>query len=110
MFIDESLNVIYPIGGTKDNPLVVCTAHQDVVFPDTTTLAVTVTDGKIMAHAGSTDCNIPLSLGIPSVCLGCYNGGKAHTYEEWVEIASLEPGYRVAFKMVLSYFQEKQEL
>lgn len=53
---------------------------------------------------GSTDCNIPLSLGIPSVCFGCYLGGGAHTYEEWVEIASLVPGRKAAFAMVLSQF------
>ena len=29
--------------------------------------------------AGSTDCNIPLSLGISSVCAGAYYGGGAHT-------------------------------
>ncbi len=54
---------------------------------------------------GSTDCNIPLSLGIPSVCLGCYIGKGAHTYEEWLSISSLKPGYSIAFDMVLSYFK-----
>jgi len=57
-----------------------------------------------ITHAGSTDCNIPLSMGIPSICFGCIKGGNAHTYEEWLEIASLEPGYRIAFSMILSYF------
>jgi len=54
--------------------------------------------------SGSTDCNIPLSMGIPSVCLGTCLGGGAHTREEWVEIASLEAGYKIAFELMLSYF------
>lgn len=53
---------------------------------------------------GSTDCNIPLSLGIPSICFGCYLGGGAHTYQEWVEVASLHSGYRIALSAVLSRF------
>ena len=43
-------------------------------------------------RSGSTDCNIPLSLGIPSVCFGVCRGGKCHTREEFVEIASLSDG------------------
>jgi acetylornithine deacetylase/succinyl-diaminopimelate desuccinylase-like protein len=53
---------------------------------------------------GSTDCNIPLSLGIPSICLGCVSGDKAHTYEEWIDVSSLEPGYRIAFEVILDCF------
>lgn len=51
-------------------------------------------------HAGSTDCNIPLSLGIPSVCVGSFRGAGAHTREEYVETDSLEEGYKVAFGMI----------
>ena len=54
--------------------------------------------------SGSTDCNIPLSLGIPSLCLGCYLGGGAHTREEYVEIESLPAGIRFAFDLILQYF------
>lgn len=55
--------------------------------------------------SGSTDCNIPLSLGIPSVCLGTYIGGLAHTREEWVQIDSLYMGYLIAFDLILGYFK-----
>ena len=54
--------------------------------------------------AGSTDCNIPLSLGIPALCMGCYVGDKSHTREEYVEIDSLLPGLQVVFNMILSHF------
>lgn len=53
--------------------------------------------------SGSTDCNIPLSLGIPSVCLGSFRGDGAHTREEYVEIDSLTDGYKVAFAMILGW-------
>ena len=53
---------------------------------------------------GSTDCNIPLSLGIPAICVGCYHGGGSHTWEEWVEIASLLPGLKFTFDMILYHF------
>lgn len=61
---------------------------------------------KLVFRPGSTDCNIPLSLGIPAVCAGCYHGGGAHTREEYVEIDSLLPGLCVAFEMVLHHFEE----
>ena len=53
---------------------------------------------------GSTDCNIPLSMGIPSVCIGCADGGGAHTREEFVYIDSLKPGLTLAFDLILYHF------
>lgn len=54
--------------------------------------------------AGSTDCNIPLSMGIPAICVGCADGGGAHTREEFVYIDSLKPGLGLAFEMILHHF------
>lgn len=54
--------------------------------------------------SGSTDCNVPLSMGIPAVCVGCYNGAGAHTRQEYVEIDSLHPGLQFAFDLILQYF------
>ena len=53
---------------------------------------------------GSTDCNIPLSLGIPAICPGCVMGWGAHTREEYVEIDSLLPGLKVAAQLILHHF------
>lgn len=53
---------------------------------------------------GSTDCNVPLSMGIPAICVGCYNGAGAHTREEYVEIDSLLPGLKFAFDLILHHF------
>ncbi|MBQ4629277.1 MAG: M20/M25/M40 family metallo-hydrolase, partial [Clostridia bacterium] len=47
VYIDDALNVIYPVGVTDDKPLVVFAAHSDVVFPDTDTLPLEVKDGKV---------------------------------------------------------------
>ena len=54
--------------------------------------------------SGSTDCNVPLSMGIPAICPGCVVGAGAHTREEYVEIESLLPGLKVAFSLILHHF------
>ncbi|MGN0204262.1 MAG: M20/M25/M40 family metallo-hydrolase [Coprococcus sp.] len=51
--------------------------------------------------SGSTDCNIPLSMGIPAICFGSYIGGGQHTREEYVRIDSLEGGLRCVMNMVV---------
>ena len=55
-------------------------------------------------HSGSTDCNIPFSLGINSLCFGGYLGEGAHTREEKIEKASLLSGLGVMMEFVLDYF------
>jgi len=54
--------------------------------------------------SGSTDCNIPLSMGIPSACFGVYVGGGEHTREEWVDAASIESGMKAAMSVLLNWF------
>jgi len=54
--------------------------------------------------AGSTDCNIPLSMGIPAICVGCADGGGAHTREEFVYLDSLKPGLGLALELILHHF------
>lgn len=56
---------------------------------------------ELLLKSASTDCNIPLSLGIPAVCVGVYVGGGAHTREEWIEKASIIPGLDVAIRFIL---------
>jgi len=55
-------------------------------------------------RSSSTDCNIPMAMGIPSICVGTVVGGKAHTREEYVEIDSLLPGLKTAAEMILYHF------
>ncbi len=54
--------------------------------------------------AGSTDCNVPLSMGIPAVCFGCVLGEGMHTREEYVELNSIPNGLALALQTVLYYF------
>ena len=46
-------------------------------------------------RSGSTDCNIPLSMGIPAICFGVCRGAGAHTREEKLEAASLLDGTKL---------------
>lgn len=48
----------------------------------------------------STDCNIPLSMGIPALCIGVYRGGGAHTREEWIEKNTLVTGLEAAVRVM----------
>ena len=41
---------------------------------------------------GSTDANIPLSRGLPGVCIGLTRGGGAHTLDEFIDPTHLEKG------------------
>ena len=51
--------------------------------------------------SGSTDCNIPLSLGVSALCFGVYVGGGAHTISEWIKKSSIIPGLEIAIKTTL---------
>ncbi|MBQ9859730.1 MAG: M20/M25/M40 family metallo-hydrolase [Clostridia bacterium] len=53
-------------------------------------------------NSGSTDCNIPHSLGIPAVCVGTMEGGGPHTREEWLYKESLRPGLEIALRLGLA--------
>ncbi|MDO4492298.1 MAG: M20/M25/M40 family metallo-hydrolase [Clostridia bacterium] len=55
--------------------------------------------------SGSTDCNIPQSLGIPAVCVPVYRGARSHTREEWIAKNSLLPGLSAAIRFTLMMCQ-----
>lgn len=52
--------------------------------------------------SASTDCNIPMSLGIPALTVGVCLGAKAHTRQEWITIESLNAGFGIAADLVLA--------
>lgn len=58
-----------------------------------------LTGREPMYSSSSTDCNIPLSLGIAAICVSTYNGGGAHTREEWMYKDSLKTGMEYAIKL-----------
>lgn len=62
----------------------------------------------VTTRSASTDCNIPLSLGIPAICMGVYFGGGSHTREEWVQKDSLVPGLEAAIRAAYALMEENQ--
>ena len=54
-------------------------------------------------NSGSTDCNIPLSIGIPSTRLGTVISAGHHTREEWMKPESLITGINLALDLILGY-------
>lgn len=58
------------------------------------------TGKKVPKVSISTDCNIPLSVGIPSVSFGVSVGGGAHTLQEWIDVDSLQTGYEILMEVL----------
>jgi tripeptide aminopeptidase len=55
---------------------------------------------------GSTDANIPLSQGLPAICLGISTGGGAHTAGEYVMTQPIRQGLECLVSVVESIFRE----
>ena len=55
---------------------------------------------------GSTDANIPLSRGIPAVCLGLSTGSGAHTLNEYIYTQPLAKGLRQLVSLVRGVYEE----
>ncbi len=53
--------------------------------------------------SGSTDINIPLSMGIPAVCCGLVLGGGEHTTQEYIIKSSVQKGMKTALNIIKSY-------
>lgn len=49
---------------------------------------------------GSTDANIPLSLGYPAICVGLTHGGRAHTVDEYILTQPVEHGLQQLLDIV----------
>lgn len=65
-------------------------------------VAAEVTGTRPKPECGSTDSNLPLSLGIPSVTAGLHVGGGAHTLGEWLELSSLDTALTLCLAMILN--------
>ena len=57
---------------------------------------------KVSFVSSSTDCNIPLSLGVAALCIGVNIHEGMHTREEWVDKESLVPGLEIAIRTGLT--------
>lgn len=59
-------------------------------------------------EAGSTDASVPLSLGLPAICVGLTRGAGAHSMEEYIEIAPLMRGYEALLYLIQLAFESSR--
>jgi len=71
-----------PTGNTRDDAEIVLM----------TAASVRAAGFQPLLNAGSTDSNIPISLGIPAVTVGsgAAGGGRAHALDEWIDLSKPE--------------------
>lgn len=60
-----------------------------------------VLERKTIYKSASTDCNIPLSMGVPAVCVGVFQGEGSHTREEYIEKEEMEKGLEIGLRLAL---------
>jgi tripeptide aminopeptidase len=53
---------------------------------------------------GSTDANLPLSLGLPAICIGLTTGSGAHTMEEGINLPPVIQGMEQLYQLVTHIF------
>ena len=75
-----------------DRPMGSIAADHPLVRAAKQTLRAADVELLSRVSMSSTDANIPLSLGIPAVCIGITEGGNAHRLEEWIHPARLPQG------------------
>jgi len=61
---------------------------------------------NVTYEIASTDANIPLSRGIPAVCIGVCDGGNAHRLDEYIEPSRLPLGMRALLWLALAATSE----
>jgi acetylornithine deacetylase/succinyl-diaminopimelate desuccinylase-like protein len=59
-------------------------------------------------NIGSTDANIPLSQGLPAICIGLTHGRGAHTTGEFIYTEQLEKGLEQVFNVVVNAYELKK--
>ncbi|MEM7112799.1 MAG: M20/M25/M40 family metallo-hydrolase [Chloroflexota bacterium] len=57
---------------------------------------------KVTYIIGSTDANIPLSMGANAVCIGLTKSGNAHRFDEYVDISKLPQGLGQLLLLILA--------
>ena len=63
------------------------------------------TGNRVGMESGSTDCNIPLSVGVPAICFGGHMGVGAHTREEHLNVKDLHVGMKIVAAFMMTYFE-----
>ncbi len=60
---------------------------------------------NVRLNIGSTDANVPLSRGLPAICVGLTTGGGAHTMGEYIDIKPLEHGLETLVDIIQTIFR-----
>jgi acetylornithine deacetylase/succinyl-diaminopimelate desuccinylase-like protein len=68
------------------------TVPRDSPLVQTASKALKALGYDAIYDASSTDANIPISLGIPAVCLGITSGGNAHREDEYIDLPPVAAG------------------
>lgn len=114
-FFERVLDAYRAMGIAVDCELLGVRPCNGDVNPDAMRALIDLADGvsfeltgeHLRRTSGSTDANLPLSRGIPAVCLGVVGrGGGTHTRDEWIDTADLERGALYCMKIVLSSFTQ----
>lgn len=68
------------------------TTRDDAEIVQITSASVRAAGFQPLLNAGSTDSNVPISLGIPAVTIGsgAAGGGRAHALDEWIDLSKPE--------------------
>ncbi len=83
-----------------DRPSASLSPAHPLVQAGVATLAQTGFSAPVL-EIGSTDANIPLALGVPTVCIGLTTGGDAHSRGEYIDTAPLTYGMQRAALLTL---------
>ena len=52
-------------------------------------------------RASSTDANVPIALGIPSICIGVTNGDNIHREDEYINLQPISTGFAQMITVIL---------
>ncbi|MCB9137811.1 MAG: M20/M25/M40 family metallo-hydrolase [Caldilineaceae bacterium] len=80
----KNADIEFSIETIGDRPSGEIGAEHPLVIGAVNALAQAGLTGIPELSISSTDANIPLSRGIPAVCVGITEGGNAHRLEEWI--------------------------
>ena len=100
-YATKGIKITTTVVGSRPCGIEIDKTRHDALIARTLATAEKYFDFVPVCGSASTDCNIPLSLGIPAVEVSCGRGRGAHTREEYIEIDSQVPGIKLAFEMIL---------
>lgn len=104
---DDKIHTVYELVGDRPTGCNVPEDKQNDLTRRAADIIRKHTGKEPALNSGSTDCNIPLSMGIPAVSFGGYKGGGAHTRQEWIDVSFMDTGYNIVSEFVESYFLDE---